>query len=80
MDPYLERPAIWPDFRDSRIAELRRDLQPLLRPKYVALTQDRLFVIESDRPIRPDISIIEMAERPPRIPTPQPWPRTSRSC
>jgi hypothetical protein len=31
----------------------------LLRPQYVALTQDRLFVVESDRPIRPDVSIFE---------------------
>jgi hypothetical protein len=59
MDPYLERPAIWPDFHDSLIAELRRELPPILRPKYVALTQDRLFVVESDRPIRPDVAVLE---------------------
>jgi hypothetical protein len=59
MDPYLERRALWPDFHDSFIAYLREALQPFLRPRYAALTQDRLFVVEHDRPIRPDVSIIE---------------------
>ncbi|MGH7128450.1 MAG: DUF4058 family protein, partial [Planctomycetaceae bacterium] len=52
MDPYIERPEIWPDFHDSLIAALRGALQPLLRPRYAALTQDRLYVVESERPIR----------------------------
>ena len=58
MDPYLERSAIWPDFHDSLIAYLREALQPYLRPRYAALTQDRLYVVEHERPIRPDVSII----------------------
>jgi hypothetical protein len=58
MDPYVERPAIWPDFHDSLIAFIRAALQPLLRPRYVALTQERLYVVESDRPIRPDVSVV----------------------
>lgn len=58
MDPYLERPAIWPDFHDSFIAFLRGALQPLIRPKYAALTQDRLYVVESQRPILPDVGIV----------------------
>ncbi len=64
MDPYLERRAIWPDFHDSLIAYLREALQPYLRPRYAALTQDRLFVVEHERPIRPDVSVIEINERP----------------
>lgn len=59
MDPFLERSEIWPDFHDSMIAYIREALQPLLRPQYVALTQDRLFVVENHRPIRPDISVFE---------------------
>lgn len=58
MDPYIERPVIWPDFHDSLIATIRGVLQPLLRPRYAALTQDRLYVVEADRPIRPDVSVI----------------------
>ena len=59
MDPFLERSEIWPDFHDSMMAYIREALQPLLRPQYVALTQDRLFVVENNRPIRPDVSIFE---------------------
>jgi hypothetical protein len=59
MDPFLERSEIWPDFHDSMIAYIREALQPLLRPQYVALTQDRLFVVENNRPIGPDVSIFE---------------------
>ena len=50
MDPYLERPAIWPDFHDSLIIYLREVLQPMLRPRYAALSQNRRYVVESDRP------------------------------
>jgi len=58
MDPYIERPTIWPDFHDRLIAVISAALQPLLRPRFVALVQDRLYVMESDRPIRPDISVV----------------------
>jgi hypothetical protein len=60
MDPYLERPAIWPDFHDSLIFCLREALNPILRPRYAALTQDRLYVVESDRPIWPDVSVLRV--------------------
>ena len=58
MDPYLERPEIWPDFHDSLITYIREALQPKLRPRYAALTQDRLYVVEHERSIRPDVSIV----------------------
>jgi hypothetical protein len=57
MDPYIERPAIWADFHDRLITHICEMLQPLLRPRYLAITQERLYVVESDRPIRPDIGI-----------------------
>lgn len=63
MDPYLERRALWPDFHDRFITYLGEALQPFLRPRYAALTQDRLFVVEHERPIRPDVSIIEVSDR-----------------
>lgn len=59
MDPYLEQPAIWPDFHDGLVFCVREQLQPALAPKYAALTQDRLYVVEHQRPIRPDVSIVE---------------------
>lgn len=59
MDPYIERPELWPDFHDSLIAAIKAVLQPLLRPRYAAMTQDRLYVVESERSVQPDVSIIE---------------------
>jgi hypothetical protein len=59
MDPYVERPEIWPDFHDSLIAYIRETLQPLLRPKYAALTRDRLYVVEAERPIYPDVALVQ---------------------
>jgi len=58
MDPYLERTEIWPDFHDRLITHISETLQPKLRPRYVALTQDRLYVVEHERPIRPDVSVL----------------------
>ncbi len=62
MDPYLERREIWPDFHDSLIAYLRESLQPMLRPQYAAISQNRLYVIEHERPIYPDVSVIELPD------------------
>jgi hypothetical protein len=58
MDPYIERPAIWPDFHDSLISAIKAALQPLLRPRYVALGKGRLYVLESDWPIYADLTIV----------------------
>lgn len=63
MDPYLERQQIWGDFHDSLIIAIRGALQPLLRPRYVALTQDRLYVVESERPVYPDVSVVRTSAR-----------------
>ena len=66
MDPYIERPEIWPDFHGRLIISICAALQPLLRPRYAAITQDRLFVVESDRSIWPDVSLVEMRASAPK--------------
>jgi hypothetical protein len=63
MDPYLELAEIWPDFHDRLVTYIAETLQPLLRPRYAALTQDRLYVVESERPIRPDVSVVRARRR-----------------
>lgn len=67
MDPYLERTEIFPDFHDALIYNIRVALHPLVRPKYAALGQDRLFVVQSDRPRYPDVAVVR---------TPSPLPST----
>lgn len=69
MDPYLERPELWPDFHDSLITYIREDLQPKLRPRYAALVQDRLNVVEHERPIRPDLAVVQTGTTKGRLAT-----------
>jgi hypothetical protein len=65
MDPFVERPQIWPDFHDSFIASIRAALQPILRPKYAAVTQDRLYILESERSRWPDVAVVRSPIRMP---------------
>jgi hypothetical protein len=55
MDPYLEDPQIWHGVHNSLIVYIRDHLQPLLRPRYIAALEDRVFVEGPDREIIPDV-------------------------
>ena len=43
MDPYLEGPR-WMGFHHQLVSEIARQLAPRLRPKYVALTPERVVI------------------------------------
>jgi hypothetical protein len=58
MDPYIERPALWPDFHNSLIHYIREVLQPVLRPRYVVLGEDRTYIVEHQRSVRPDLAVV----------------------
>jgi hypothetical protein len=47
MDPYLEGP-LWTTVHTSLINEIAHQLAPLLRPKYLALPQERVVVTVPD--------------------------------
>jgi hypothetical protein len=66
MDPYIERPEIWPDFHDALVTAIRGLLQPLLKPRYVALMQDRLYIVRDDQARKPDVAIVRSSSREPR--------------
>lgn len=36
MDPYLERPEVWPEFRNNLAAEIQGYLNRRIRPRYSA--------------------------------------------
>lgn len=59
MDPYIERPAIFPDFHDRFITYLSAALRPLLKPRYLPVLRDRLFVVEADRSMYPVVAVVE---------------------
>src|ERR1044071_71630 len=64
MDPYLEEPY-WMNFHTRYTAEIARQLTPKLRPRFMALVEER-FVIDSAEDlaieiteIRPDVGVVK---------------------
>lgn len=46
MDPYLERPDLWPNVHSSLIVALRDDIAPKLRPHYYVSIEERTYLLE----------------------------------
>jgi hypothetical protein len=62
MDPWLERPGLWPDLHENLIIRLQDQLAPLLRPRYYLAVQQRtvVAVVPPDpHPIFPDLAVME---------------------
>jgi len=59
MNPYLEARSLWRDVHHTFLTYAREMLQPLLRPRYHVRIEERLYVEPIERPIFPDISVIE---------------------
>ena len=59
MDPYLEARAVWPDVHASSITYIREDLQPQLRPKYIARIGERVQLAAIDQSYVPDVMLVE---------------------
>jgi len=59
MNPYLEAKSLWRDVHHTFLTYAREILQPLLRPRYHVRIEERLYVEPIERPIFPDISVIE---------------------
>jgi hypothetical protein len=64
MDPYLEDPQIWPGVHNRFVVYLSDFLQPLLRPRYVAAVEERVFVAGPDREIIPDVWLKQRRANP----------------
>lgn len=65
MDPYLERPGLWPDLHERLAYTISEVLQPVLPARYYAQLQHREEVgIVFDEPARtivPDVVVLERA-------------------
>lgn len=56
MDPYLEDPQLWPGVHSRLIVYIADELQPHIRPRYIAAVEERVFVEgPTDRSIVPDV-------------------------
>jgi Protein of unknown function (DUF4058) len=55
MDPYLEEPQIWPGVHSRLVVYIADALQPVLRPRYIAAVEERVFLEGPNREILPDV-------------------------
>lgn len=57
MDPYLEDPQLWTGVHTALIVYIRDFLQPLLRPRYVAAIEERVYLEGPEHEKIPDVWI-----------------------
>jgi len=50
MDPYLERPSLWPGFHVAFISKLQEVLNPRLLPNFIAQIETRVYVVRDEDP------------------------------
>ena len=55
MDPYLESPVIWSGVHHRLITYISDALNPILRPRYVANIGERLYIVQPEGSIIPDV-------------------------
>src|SRR5438270_9725882 len=63
MDPYLEDPVLWPGVHNSMIIYIRDQLRPLLRPRYIAAVEERVYVEGPSREVIPDVWVTQTRPR-----------------
>jgi hypothetical protein len=68
MNPYLEHPQLWPGLHSRLIVYLADAVQGLVRPRYIAAVEDRVYLEGPDGEIDPDVWVrrarSESATRP----------------
>ncbi len=57
MDPYLEDPQLWPGVHSRFVVYLADQLQSMIRPRYIAAVEERVYVEGPEREIIPDVSL-----------------------
>lgn len=63
MDPYLEAPAFWPGVHARLISSAAAILNTLLPEPYVADIGERLYLVEPERGIYPDVVVVRPPNR-----------------
>jgi hypothetical protein len=70
MDPWLEHPQLWTGVHSRLIVYMSDLLQPLLAPRYIANVEERVYVEEPGRAIRPDVWIRPNRPQAPAVGSP----------
>lgn len=73
MDPYLEARAVWPDVHQRMITYISENLQPQIRPKYIARIGERIQLTDVGHSYVPDNLLVQtMREPAPTLSTAEP--------
>jgi hypothetical protein len=64
MDPYLERPSLWPDVHHEFISQIRAKLNPQLLPNYVTQIETRVYVVRDEDPAHKQFVADVSVEKP----------------
>lgn len=64
MNPYLEHPALWSGIHHRLITAIANDLNPHLRPKYIAAIEERVYETSGEKSVLvgiPDVSVQQVS-------------------
>ena len=61
MDPYLEHPALWTSVHARLMVVMATQLKPLIRPRYVATVEERVYFEGTEQQRVPDVSVHNLA-------------------
>jgi hypothetical protein len=64
MDPWLENPYLWQGVQNRFITYLADALTPIIRPRYVAAVDARVYVSGTGRKIVPDLMLQKRRDKP----------------
>lgn len=64
MDPYLEHPVLYPSLHNALAHEFRKQLRPLISPRYIVSTEERIVIESLPHARLPDVWIKEGAPLP----------------
>lgn len=73
MDPYLERPSLWPGFHALLISGIAAALAPHIAPAYYVAIEQRTYIASSDPSSflgRPDVVVVAAGPRLPGVARP----------
>jgi len=59
MDPYLENPVLWPGVHQGLVTYIRAALNTVLPPGYVADIGERVYIVQPERSVYPDVVVLE---------------------
>ena len=59
IDPYLEDPVLWPGTHHRLVDNIADALNDVLPPGYVADINERLYIVQPERNVYPDVAVLE---------------------